>query len=202
MYTLQISPAISRDLPRQKPYPAELPYPKKKQSVFRAQRVTEPPDLTCRICWVPFTTKSHWLLHIKYFHFPPSFTCPHCPKAYKYKMDLKNHLRLKHSGKPSEYTCPECSKSYKLLTQLNHHIRTKHTSQAFPCQYCEKIFKEKFRRNHHEALHDEDNDYTCSFCPLRYLFKTGFIKHMESIHPRENIELDERNKSSFLTDLL
>jgi len=187
MYKLQILPATSRNssqpLPPQK---SPILKPRKKYSNIRAQRVTAPLDLTCRICWVSFTTKSHWFLHTKYFHFPPSFTCSHCPKAYKYKMDLKNHIRLKHSSLPPEYTCAQCSKAFRLVAQLNRHLRTKHNSQTYPCQYCEKKFKEKIYCRHHEELHDEDKDYFCSFCPLRFLKKPGYFRHMELIHPGEH----------------
>jgi len=120
---------------------------RKKYPEIRAQQVTAPSDLTCRICWVSFKTRTHWLLHIKYFHYPPSFKCSHCPKAYKYKIELNNHILLKHNhNNPNltnensslKYSCPDCKKPFQYHTQLNTHILRKHSTDAYVCQFCGK----------------------------------------------------------------
>ncbi|SCV33624.1 uncharacterized protein FFB14_04610 [Fusarium fujikuroi] len=63
---------------------------------------------------------------------PRHYQCPHCPKVYGKKFNLKSHLQSHTDERP--FPCPQCTKAFARQTDLTRHQKThkekQHTTGA------------------------------------------------------------------------
>lgn len=108
-------------------------------------------DYFCGICdnfgcneAVPF--KEHQLKHSE----ERPFECELCPKKYKSKPDLSNHIATVHSDEPCG-PCPLCGKSFKSSKYLKQHMNCQHhQNKSFLCHICVKGFGSMSMLNKHQ----------------------------------------------------
>ena len=70
------------------------------------------------------------------------FKCCLCPKTYKIKMCLTNHVRMKH-GNPKQYQCTNCEYLTSNKGHWETHIRSQHEHLKEPCDVCGKEFSNR-----------------------------------------------------------
>lgn len=58
-------------------------------------------------------------------YFPRLFPCPQCHRQFRWKANLKAHMRLE-CGKEPSFFCPYCPHRTKLKGNLMKHIRSRH----------------------------------------------------------------------------
>ena len=58
------------------------------------------------------------------------FYCPHCPKKYSARGNLKQHIKNAHVVTEKKFTCEYCGKKFRLRCFLSVHRRN-HTNERF-----------------------------------------------------------------------
>ncbi|XP_054287652.1 zinc finger protein 425-like [Macrosteles quadrilineatus] len=137
------------------------------------------------------------------------FYCPRCPSSYKYKYDLKKHLKLEcgvlrqfqcplcpHKAKRDDssdslvlvkdgrFYCPRCPCNYKNDFDLKKHLKLEcGVPHRFPCPLCPY----KSKRNSNLKRHCDDSSdslvkdrrFYCPRCPCNYKYKHDLKKHLK-----------------------
>ncbi|ESN96913.1 hypothetical protein HELRODRAFT_147306, partial [Helobdella robusta] len=76
----------------------------------------------CSFCHKTFLFKSKYHEHLPVHTSERPFQCHLCTRTYKYKYDLRVHLRT-HLGIPTKSTtCPFCCSKFNTNKQLRQHI--------------------------------------------------------------------------------
>ena len=84
------------------------------------------------------------------------FECEDCNLTFKYKKNLKTHVKTKHLENSRLFECEECSSKFKDRRNLINHIRVKHKPDKpeHICSVCGKVFQEKKNMRKHEKKHE------------------------------------------------
>lgn len=82
---------------------------------------------------------------------PKIFQCSMCPKKWKTKSELKNHLHSHSQEKP--FVCEICGHAYKHKAALDVHVDMHNGVCPFTCIYCEKQFTQKGALRRHLPIH-------------------------------------------------
>ncbi|XP_043482665.1 gastrula zinc finger protein XlCGF7.1-like [Leptopilina heterotoma] len=139
---------------------------------------------TCDICQATFPQKSKMLRHLKGKHsFHRPFKCSLCPKAFKYKCDLKSH-RLVHQDLDSNsmHFCDKCDYRSKTRNNLKAHYIRKHTEDyKYFCEHCGKKFKMEWDLKFHLGTHGS-LQHMCDICGKFYTSNYSLYKHRKVTH--------------------
>ena len=83
------------------------------------------------------------------------FSCEHCPKQFKNKNSLLDHIR--HYKSPKTFKCDLCDQEISnSLTNLQRHKDTVHSKVEVNCSICKKGFNYKDALNSHmKRMHSE-----------------------------------------------
>uniref|UniRef100_A0A1A9UUX2 C2H2-type domain-containing protein n=1 Tax=Glossina austeni TaxID=7395 RepID=A0A1A9UUX2_GLOAU len=116
---------------------------------------------------------------------PREYACPQCPKVFKKKWDLKQHLHIHEGMKP--YQCEHCLVSFASKSNLISHVKRHNEERSFECHYCTRSFASTNERDIHERSHTGERPYVCELCGKDYTAASHLSNHQRREH------LDEGN---------
>ncbi|KAL9881607.1 zinc finger protein 182-like [Glossina fuscipes] len=116
---------------------------------------------------------------------PREYACPQCPKVFKKKWDLKQHLHIHEGMKP--YQCEHCLVSFASKSNLISHVKRHNEERSFECHYCTRSFTSTNERDIHERSHTGERPYVCELCGKDYTAASHLSNHQRREH------LDEGN---------
>ncbi|CAL8146298.1 unnamed protein product [Orchesella dallaii] len=111
-----------------------------------------PISFTCSICQQPYDSDANLKRHMYFSHGdgsnPTNFlVCPYCPKKFKQKCTLDDHIRRTHDG-VADYRCDICGRDLQSAGKLWKHKVNYHKMTDLPpppelevitCEYCDEM---------------------------------------------------------------
>lgn len=137
----------------------------------------------CILCQSKFVCKSDVMKHIRCSHTNPRpILCSKCPKRFRSKFDLTEHMNVHKGIKP--YQCADCDQSYHHKVSLQMHVKSHMPPQNLACEYCGKIFPYRTRLlSHVGSVHMKDKrNFRCRFCYNLYSSLSVLNDHIKSRH--------------------
>lgn len=109
-----------------------------------------------------FRFKSWFNRHIS-THDPANFQCNYCPKVFKRKDTLREHISCHVGGRV--FQCIECVKKFSNRRNLNAHKKMIHNSDPIKCPKCQNYYADKRQLRYHNLRKhtDEKNLWMQSF---------------------------------------
>lgn len=135
-------------------------------------------EFCCDTCGQVF--KQLWLLtrHIQVKHIcVRPYSCPHCPRKFYDKYELKYHQRLHEDVE--DFCCNLCGRRFARRSGLRTHMRSHTGEKPYQCQTCEKSFAHVNSLITHERVHTGERPYTCKFCPRTFAQYSTARSHEE-----------------------
>ncbi|CAG0895352.1 unnamed protein product [Cyprideis torosa] len=93
--------------------------------------------------------------------------CRECSTTFKKVVDLRRHIRLKHTEN-HPYSCEHCPKKFVTPKDCRRHMMA-HT-RPYMCTWCSKRFSDPRELKFHENKHENPGDkpFACDLCPRRF----------------------------------
>ncbi|XP_035701487.1 zinc finger protein 2-like [Folsomia candida] len=111
---------------------------------------------------------------------------PGCGKTYLNKGSLWSHVKAEHGENKVRFGCTLCPKEFKNRTDLADHIRTHTTEKPFSCPTCGKKFRQRQHLKPHQKTHLDKSareSFPCLDCPAAvFLTKRGLQEHVRAYH--------------------
>ncbi|XP_058808035.1 zinc finger protein 182-like [Phymastichus coffea] len=137
----------------------------------------------CILCQAKFVCKSDVMKHIRCSHTNPRpISCSKCPKRFRSKFDLTEHMNVHKGIKP--YQCADCEQSYHHKVSLQMHVKSHMPPQNLACEYCGKVFPYRTRLlSHIGSVHMKDRrNFRCRFCYNLYSSLSVLNEHIKTRH--------------------
>ncbi|KAJ8675111.1 hypothetical protein QAD02_010897 [Eretmocerus hayati] len=135
-------------------------------------------EFPCEVC--SFVCRSK---HSLQAHFVRKHTdryeheCSFCPKKFKVKGDLTNHVRFHHKEKPVK--CNVCGKTCLNSGSLYVHQKWAHFKPEFECPVCHRrMVTQENLEQHMLAQHEKREKIVCAECGKTFTKKDSFKRHM------------------------
>lgn len=115
----------------------------------------------------------------------PVITCEICSRNFKWKSQLRYHMR-KHTPE-KEFRCEFCNKGLSQLSSLKRHLRAHSGEKPYQCQECGKRFVEKGKLVLHQLKHagvEPERKYKCTVCERAFTLSANLRTHMR-VHTGE-----------------
>ena len=115
----------------------------------------------------------------------PVITCEICSRNFKWKSQLRYHMR-KHAPE-KEFRCEFCNKGLSQLSSLKRHLRAHSGEKPYQCQECGKRFLEKGKLVLHQRKHagvEPERKYKCTLCERGFTLSANLRTHMR-VHTGE-----------------
>ena len=126
------------------------------------------------VCRSKHSLQSHFIRkHTdKYEH-----QCKFCPKKFKVKGDLTNHVRFHHKEKP--VSCDVCGKLCLNSGSLYVHQKWAHFKPKFECPICKRRMVTQENLDQHMLMqHEKREKIVCAECGKTFTKKDSFKRHM------------------------
>lgn len=126
------------------------------------------------VCRSKHSLQSHFIRkHTdKYEH-----QCSSCPKKFKVKGDLTNHVRFHHKEKPVE--CKVCGKECLNSGSLYVHQKWAHFKPKYECHICKRrMVTQENLDQHLLTQHEKRDKIVCAECGKTFTKKDSFKRHM------------------------
>lgn len=104
------------------------------------------------------------------------YSCPICNKQFKFKNNMRGHLR-KHSME-KRFECEICRKKFMGRCNLREHMKSHSDSRPFECDFCRKTYKDKGALNKHMLTH-QDKKVECEICKKQFKDAAQVKRHMQ-----------------------
>lgn len=115
-----------------------------------------------------------------------TFACELCPKVFKRREHLYQHVKLHTGFRP--FGCENCKKSFMRKEHLMRHL-TSHTGQKnFTCNICEKSFSRNDNLLKHKKTHEKQTSFTCEICQKQFVMKHYYLAHKMSHESSEKCQ--------------
>ena len=90
--------------------------------------------------------------HVQHEHGPPQFSCPKCPRTFRWDSSRKAHINSAHGDefKTRMHTCDICGKQFKDVSNMKQH-RYSHTGGPHSCSACGQGFIRKDQLKSHQS---------------------------------------------------
>ena len=121
----------------------------------------------------------------------PPFKCEECGKIFKFRENLKRHVRNDNAHKrklsKAELTCQYCNKEFDFISRLKLHLKDKHENRRdFACTQCHKAFnREKILKDHIRTVHEKikkAGKFPCDQCEFVSTTTWKLKRHKASKH--------------------
>ncbi|XP_049874561.1 zinc finger protein 678-like isoform X2 [Pectinophora gossypiella] len=136
----------------------------------------------CDHCHKTYNNKASLSRHIiKHMDLKPN-KCKFCPRKFRYRSTLKNHIKRRHAtGNALEFhVCHICDRTFQLLDNLELHLATHIKAESnLKCMYCEKKFSYRLLLLQHEKTHLDTGRFKCYTCEMTYDSRAQLSKHIK-----------------------
>lgn len=105
------------------------------------------------------------------------FTCDQCPKTFKCRASLKQHMRAHGTDR---FTCHLCPADFSYKTSLQNHIRVHSGERPFLCDLCPKRFNQRSHLLDHRRIHTGDRKHKCEICSKAFVAGSHLRVHMRN----------------------
>ncbi|GFR58235.1 zinc finger protein 26 [Elysia marginata] len=107
--------------------------------------------------------------------------CDKCPRKFRTKSTLLNHIKTNHSETRSK--CHLCSQSFKNYKGLYRHLNNVHSDlMPYQCEVCGKRCKLKSNLKIHMRVHSSVKMFPCQLCDQAFNYKSSLEGHLRSKH--------------------
>lgn len=130
----------------------------------------------CQLCPKTFKRKFQLTEHMCVHTGNLPYQCTHCSKSFARKFTLRDHVNLHLGIKP--YSCTLCEKAFARKISLNVHIKTHTASKIFKCEICQKSFTKKVHVADHLRVHSGDQPFVCNICGKAFTHKYSLTVHL------------------------
>ncbi|XP_072744532.1 uncharacterized protein [Anoplolepis gracilipes] len=140
----------------------------------RSSKTMFPCEACGFICRSKHSLQSHFIRkHTdKYEH-----QCSACPKKFKVKGDLTNHIRFHHKEKPVK--CDVCDKVCLNSGSLYVHQKWAHYKPKYECHICKRrMVTQENLDQHLLTQHEKRDKIVCAECGKTFTKKDSFKRHM------------------------
>jgi DNA-directed RNA polymerase subunit RPC12/RpoP len=113
------------------------------------------------------------------------FACDECPKTYRLKTSLNNHVNWKHKGvvkKAKAYTCPLCDRVFANFTSHKYHVRMHTNETPYKCTVCTRAFRQSGDLTAHMRIHTNERPYACKQCEFKFTRSSHMRRHERRWH--------------------
>ncbi|CAH1777608.1 unnamed protein product [Owenia fusiformis] len=164
----------------------------------------------CKKCNRGFTRNTYLKAHMQICRSSSTvaFFCPHCPKGFKWKQNLTEHIKV--HGNTSDLGCEKCNKKFSSYRSYKRHVK-KHQEEATKqekktinnatfgisekdtnskpavkkphvCSVCGTSFRFINNLKDHSHIHTGARPHKCQYCPKTFIRKDHRIRHELGIH--------------------
>lgn len=137
----------------------------------------------CELCPSSFIEASALKRHVESHMNLRQYVCDTCGSSFNTLCTLKNHTSV-HFDR--ELKCSQCPRSFKAKRSLNNHIKNIHatslTTNPLACSVCEKVLPSHRGLSEHLKWHSDSDCFKCKSCSKTYKTSSGMYSHMGRIH--------------------
>ena len=136
----------------------------------------------CKVCDSVFANKQSLVQHEKQSGHFLKFSCQHCDKRFRQKIQVKRHEAQVHSEE-MPYQCNRCDRKFKSeFSWRRHqdndeiHKRLENYTPFLTCSVCGKQFerRRKWCLDQHMLTHEPDNKFPCDIC-FKYFRTNNYL---------------------------
>lgn len=104
-----------------------------------------------------------------------TFACELCPKTFRRREHLYQHVKLHTGFRP--FACENCKKSFMRKEHLMRHLTSHSGQKNFMCNICEKSFSRNDNLLKHKKTHEKQTSFTCDICQKQFVMKHYYLAH-------------------------
>ncbi|XP_018900609.1 uncharacterized protein [Bemisia tabaci] len=167
----------------------------------KKSRKAKEPGISCPRCGLIFKSEASLEAHFFIHTGEKPLGCPFCPKNFKFREMLNDHIETLHAKESfcercmtqirdakdvkvhmvrAEVGCSECPAKFAAQCELNKHVREEHEVKRYVCNMCPAAFG---RPNHlalHKRSHIVERPSQCPLCSEKFRQRRHLKTHMHA----------------------